>query len=1547
MRDQIQSESELYIKKNRFKRRWYKLMMVLASVVVFCTTYALILPAITMENQEPQVLEQEILPLAEEPEAEEPIEEVQVPEPELLEEIQSPAEEPAVEEPQIPNEVSVAENVPESPLQVPKPEQQVLAAAEGGTAPIKLEAKYIESSKLSYRTGSEDPWKDVTGASDIPGNAQFQLDISFKDVNIAALLAADCKITYEMPELLRNVSVADNIFSGTEKAGTMAVDGQIITLQFDEAWIKKIQDTGETVLSGSFSAGAVADLSKAPDGGNQTIQIGDATVTLNFENDLIAKYGEVDLEKTEPTLEEGTDGSFYLCYQLKVTAGRDGCPQVQVKDQLTFGSTSEKQYFDSYEYDPSASVTVDASNVMTWDVGNLAPNESKTLQYKVKLKPGYAGVIRKNIISNQADLYSKENKRDTDTQTFTPNVKVDMSKVAGTYDAATGTITYTVWVKADPKNSFTLDHVMLWDGLDDTVPGSTTTNAAILNYLSYSNDFKLYEGGNKSQNGSAGLTESSAGELVQIADNGHSFKYNIGDLKPGESKTLVYTVKVDEGVYTLSNQNFNINNRVSVRTDPDRTDGTGNQAIENYKISKNMNAKIWSRKNVGSPTTEDWTISMGSGGSFQVPKGSYKYQVVVNEAGDWNVSSAEMKDTLSDLMTYAGYVKVEAYTVTSGKNYATDAEAIAALDKLTPAETKWVAIDGQTSFAFTPKDIGFSEGNYAYRLTYYATPKNLGDISSVMAANQFDLTGEVVGPGGKKYTLGLVGSSTSVRLEGTNHFAVKKQFWYYDDTVAEGADKGKLYWIIQVNGAKIPKNTVFKDSIQAGNHKVHDLAAAFCSETITDFTQYADLTDLKTKVSLTEFTQYTKTVSGDLQLTLTEDVTLTGSESLYFIVATAPTVVPTAEGTNQKYENAIATKDPGVDTWVDQSNDFHYLVGGENIYKKLAQIFKVEAGETPETTKITHQSGDSSTILQNDYLRNSGSGIYAAWKVRINQASTLNGTYRIREQIPEGMEIVYIQRYSTGGGQTHIVFQEITDLTGWTRVEQKFTYHDAKPTPAIFYKKGQEVIWDVGVFTPHRDQPGGHYAEYLVVCKLTDPDVLLAGEEKTYTNKVSLEDQNGKEIGMDTDSITLTAPSLQKTGMYAAADGNRYPFKITLNEDGFDLIAKADTVKLIDEMSDTLIPDPSSIQVVNSKTNEAVSFTAAVEGHKLTLTLPDHLPLTITYEAVVNAAPGQPISISNNAHWEGYATPSGGSVKKDDFSYTAGATVGTSTSPKISVLKLDQYDTGKKLSGAEFTLTEMTVDVEGNLIEKASGVQLMKTTDSAGKATFGADTTNLAFNTIYRLVETEAPVGYVLDDTPHYIAVARKVGETYPTFPAQVNVWYASDEYTYTAYNHKGEIKVEKNFQNADGTPLSVKLNGTYTFGLYSNAEGTGTPISTASITFGHGTVTPAEGYAKFSNLDFGTTYYVFELNDQGNPILSGAGTVSGIPFVVSYDKNKITLTETTVADTVTVTNRMNYTELPASGGIGTHKYTLGGMALTGFAISALWYKQKIRKENK
>lgn len=50
MKKPVALDNEQYIKKRRFLKRWHKLLLVLSCAVVFCTTYALILPAITMEQ---------------------------------------------------------------------------------------------------------------------------------------------------------------------------------------------------------------------------------------------------------------------------------------------------------------------------------------------------------------------------------------------------------------------------------------------------------------------------------------------------------------------------------------------------------------------------------------------------------------------------------------------------------------------------------------------------------------------------------------------------------------------------------------------------------------------------------------------------------------------------------------------------------------------------------------------------------------------------------------------------------------------------------------------------------------------------------------------------------------------------------------------------------------------------------------------------------------------------------------------------------------------------------------------------------------------------------------------------------------------------------------------------------------------------------------------------------------------------------------------------------------------------------------------------------
>ena len=46
--ERVRRQAQQYLRKQRRVNRWHKVVNVMGGIVVFCTTYALILPAITM-----------------------------------------------------------------------------------------------------------------------------------------------------------------------------------------------------------------------------------------------------------------------------------------------------------------------------------------------------------------------------------------------------------------------------------------------------------------------------------------------------------------------------------------------------------------------------------------------------------------------------------------------------------------------------------------------------------------------------------------------------------------------------------------------------------------------------------------------------------------------------------------------------------------------------------------------------------------------------------------------------------------------------------------------------------------------------------------------------------------------------------------------------------------------------------------------------------------------------------------------------------------------------------------------------------------------------------------------------------------------------------------------------------------------------------------------------------------------------------------------------------------------------------------------------------
>ena len=1496
----------------------------------------------------------------------------------------------------------------------------------GATDPVSVE-NYITGATLYYRTDENAAWTNVSGATDIPGDADFKLEISYGNVPIDTLLAADGKMTYTLPALFRNATANGKITSGSAEVGTITVANNTVTLAFDTTWLAKQKTETNTVISGDFFVEAEANLSQVGEDRTAQIFIGKTTINIDFAGDIVAKYGNVDLSKTVSAISEETDGD-YLTYTLTVTAGADGCPEVKVVDTfadtqhieeyvgVTGGSSATNDTDGPTETGGTGSVYIGAAptedqpipgpagenptkpGTLVWDIGDMAANETRTLTYRVKLKNAYTGVTAKGNLQNTANVYSKTYQRDSDTVTFTPRAGATMSKVASTFtpgENGGGTITYTIWVKANADNSYVLDNVKIMDALDGSVQNMNGTLAAIRKNLSYDEtSFHLYQGGSNGQNGSNGLsneiTEGTEGTSLTITDTDHdgkfndSFTYYVGSLAPGESKTLTYTVNVEPGVFVAAgNKDFKINNRACIYTDDRGTDG--GVLLRGYNTSKTINRKVWSRKLAGGKQETESTVSMSGSvydatdssvnqitspdSSFTVPAGSYKYQVAANEAGDWDLSSASMADSLgSQYMEFVGYVRVEAYTISSNApgSGLDDAAAIANLSSRTPDQTVWVKVDGQTSFSFTPEQIGL-DGTQAYLLTYYAQPTNIDGITQVVVSNRFELTGEV-GIGNFRYVLTGIGAEASVVVAGSNSFAAEKQSWYYEEPKATTGDfaNGALYWVIKVDGTVLPSGTAIKDvtnAVGGSAHYIRDTSfvGVYTGNLGTNsLADYADLDSLIASNLLKALESSSYTVAKgtySLTLTLNTEISLTQGDSLYLIVKTDPSKRPANKRDAFTYNNKLQSSSDGTN-WLDHNTASKTLYGSENIFKELGRVFTYP-GSGNSTTDIKPGTRQA---ISTDALN--GAGTYVAWQIHVNYEGSLSGRYRVVEQIPVGMEVTYVRIWWLGDKYkavlqdskptfVQLTAEEIAALGGsWTEHAKTLPSNNAGKQTNYYYTNGQQVIWDIVNLVAGGGYRDDYAVEIQIVCKVTDPDVLLGGVSKEFNNVVSLQNSEGTTIGNDSNGVTIGKQTLSKQGTYnPETNGGRYPFKITLNELGEDLVSGSDAITLVDDLSDTLILDTASIQVVNTKTGEVVSnWTASVEGQTLKIVLPDNLPLTVTYETTVNAAPGQTISISNNAHWKGYTTPSGGSVEVKEFHYSSGGTAGADTSPSVTVKKLDQYNTSQTLSGATFTLVEGTY-ADGTFTPTTDGLSLTGTTGEDGTLTFGKTSEQtMSYNTVYCLTETVAPEGYVLDAVPHYFAVAKQQEDgKCPTFPNGVTVWYQSADYTYPAYNHKGEATVAKAFLDAGGNHLA-KIDGAYRFGIYAEANPTGNPLQTVTITYANSTVTPESGTAKFTNLTLGKMYYIYELDDNGVPIRGDntLATVNGANFLVTYSNGPaVTIPESgTAAAAVTVTNQVCYPELPHTGGAGTTLYTKGGVLLTASAMFLLlYYHTKRRKE--
>lgn len=1514
---------------------------------------------------------------------------------------------------------------------------------------------------LQYYDATQKTWINIQENvnNTIPGDAKIKLTVQYQNVSIDQLLTKyNCKMTYDIPELLRNMTAEGKIFdSNNDEVGTVTLQDGKIVVAFRPEYLKDLQTKKDTVIAGDFYAEGDVKLSLLPNTGKTTLTTAGKNYELDFGPDAIAKYGKVTVDKqcVSKNVISTADGN-YLKYTITVTAGEDGCPDVSVVDTFTNNSsnvdsyaqitTIEKALAESENgvapYETVADgkthgtiykgnktdgktipavpteTTITEPGSMVWKIGEMAAGEVRTLTYFVKLK----GQVNLNQaeIKNKADVFLKNYQRAYDEASFTPKIKYDMAKnrdakyVNNIVKNSDGsyTINYKIEFSLDENNSnFPLKNFELRDFLDY---GDIYTNSELLakGYVYYNRDsVKLYAKKNtetaysevagegydtlwsdKSDNYTSNWTKTTNPTRFKITGtSGNPITVNPGD---GYYATYSITVKPEAMAYMKANS-IDVKNRFLVAAE--NVQNNYDYGIDRVYNQKTVGSYTWNQKMVGNGTPDAQTITMNDNRydltsgkitqdtstdtTFTVPAGSYPYTVNVNETqGDWDATSVSMKDTLTpnDKMEYTGYVKVEA------RAYNPDSSNT---DKYEVKETKWVKIDKLTEFTLKPSELEWTDNNYAYKFTYYATPKNTGTFSSAVVNNKFTLSGNVV-KGESSIDISEIYSQTDVTISGQFKMNLRKEAWYYEEAKADAStwQNGKIYWVIEVNGTAILQNTSFRDAISNGtglqNSYLHsDSLVGIYKGTPPEgntITGYKNLQEMQTSSGLKDIKdQFTdpeltneKNFSGAgnySELTVKAKNTISlGGEKLYFIVQSEPQSLPVNYRDYSTYRNQIQTSDDET-KWINQGSADKSLYSGADILKELGQTFTYDG-----TTVTSNQDGKdkdygsnkaSDKIAARELDKTTGPGQYAAWVFKLNYAGELSGSYQVLEQIPDGMELAYIRIKWCGDKQKgkYIQSKEINGLKEWTKktTDSLATDNSGINVVTTYYVKGNQALIELGDFIAGKERDN-YSVDVQVVCRVTDPKVLLGGENKTFTNHVTLQTTEGKEISTATSPATITP---QKIGKTFVSDQQKITFTIEANQLGEALSTVEGTkLKLIDKLSSTLELDMTTIQVVNKNNNAAVAVTASIrDDNTLEIEIPHNVPVKITYTATINAPPGQEVDFSNVVYWETYSPSSGTNVEQKNYSYTAGGTVSSGSTIKLQIIKKDQNNLSASLAGAEFKVVNCTRASSTGDISEVSGTgrkEWTGTTDENGTLVFGnGKSTNyvMDYNTIYKVTETKAPKGYVLNQKPIYIMVPKKnEGESdYSGYvkacinDPQIKKQYKST-YELQVTNHKGEITVQKKFKNPGGYD-SNPVSGTYQFGLYENVGGTGSPLQTIFITYDAGEKTTKSN--KFVNLELTKTYYVFELDDKDQPIKdsSTVATVNGMEYFTSYATTNSGSTTTglnsaTNGDTVTVTNQSRVNKLPSTGSCGVLIYRLAGAILILFAVVLMLMKYKETK---
>ncbi len=662
-------------------KKWKRITLALSCVVVFCVVYALTLPAITLEGkticgmeehthteecyQDDKLIcdkeEHQHTEDCYEKEEEQPVEEENT-QPDTTE----PSEEvEAVAEPE--------DNKQDESNEEEQQQESTQVTSEGFD--LSSDASKISSVDWYYIKDGTPTNIDVTGNTEIPGDATIKLSVNYQGIQIEYLKTNyNRTLIFNLPEILRNAVAQGSIMSGSTKVGDVTVNNGKVKVQFNEDYLNGLISKGKTTIDGDFYVTGEANLTKIPNEGKTTISIAGKDYILNFGENPIAHYGKVDVnkfcEKTDPN-------SDYIKYTITVNAREDGCPDVKVVDTFLANSDlisyininktkinlkGEVHQQDPYEFVelgkthgniylgttssesnpiPSENTKIDDEiGSLVWDIGKMSANETRTLTYFAKLKDGVA--LNGKTINNQAIVYSNTIKRVYSNTEFTPKVDYSMSKerVGSVVRQNDGSykIDYKLYFKLnenESKSNYPVKDLVFFDCLNYEDVFSTDSN--ILKYVKYdSNSFNL----SVQKKGDSNYSEvDKSNYVVQWSNDRQNYvtEWNGTDnptcfklagkegnpiiVNPGDSYYVTYTLIVKPGAFAeVKKDSIDIKNRFLLSAS--NVEKQFGDAFDRVWCTEQINTYKWDEKSVESATTEGTTIEM-SGNRYIKNNGNY------------------------------------------------------------------------------------------------------------------------------------------------------------------------------------------------------------------------------------------------------------------------------------------------------------------------------------------------------------------------------------------------------------------------------------------------------------------------------------------------------------------------------------------------------------------------------------------------------------------------------------------------------------------------------------------------------------------------------------------------------------------------------------------------------------------------------------------------------------------------------------------------------------------------------------------------------------